>query len=98
MIPPTRPPWTRPRRPSAAPGRLWTWHLARPAEARGVFVGMLALLTASLAAGWLLGGPGSDNRKTMALTTSLRNVGVCLVIATGGICAGAPAGPAVIVY
>src|SRR5262249_2416345 len=31
----------------------------------------------------LLGGAGSDNRKAMALTTSLRNVGVGLVIATG---------------
>jgi BASS family bile acid:Na+ symporter len=69
------------------------------AEIRPVgFVGMLALLMASLAAGWLLGGPGSDNRKTMALTTSLRNVGVSLVIATGGIFAGTPAGPAVMVY
>jgi BASS family bile acid:Na+ symporter len=62
------------------------------------FVGMLALLLASLAAGWLLGGPGSDHRKTLALTTSLRNVGVGLVIATGGIFAGTPAGPAVMVY
>jgi BASS family bile acid:Na+ symporter len=69
------------------------------AETRLVgFVGMLALLIASLAAGWLLGGPGSDNRRTMALTTSLRNVGVGLVIATGGIFAGTPAGPAVMVY
>jgi BASS family bile acid:Na+ symporter len=45
------------------------------------FVGMLALLLASWAAGWLLGGPRSDNRKAMTLTTSLRNVGVGLVIA-----------------
>jgi hypothetical protein len=40
------------------------------------FVGMLILLAASLAIGWLAGGAGSDNRKTMALTTALRNVGV----------------------
>src|SRR5262249_32251204 len=46
-------------------------------------VGMLALLLASWAAGWLLGGPEKDTRKTMTLTTSLRNVGVGLVIATG---------------
>src|SRR5579862_6206156 len=46
-------------------------------------VGMLALLAASLAAGWLLGGPGTGNRKALTLTTSLRNVGVGLVIATG---------------
>jgi BASS family bile acid:Na+ symporter len=46
------------------------------------FVGMLALVLAALAAGWLLGMPGSDNRKAMAITTSVRNVGVSLVIAT----------------
>ena len=47
------------------------------------YAGMLVLLVASWAAGWLLGGPGSDNRKALALATSLRNVGVGLVIATG---------------
>jgi BASS family bile acid:Na+ symporter len=46
------------------------------------YVGMLVLLVASLAAGWLLGGPGADNGRALALTTSLRNVGVGLVIAT----------------
>jgi BASS family bile acid:Na+ symporter len=45
------------------------------------WVGMAALLMASTVTGWLLGGPGSANRKTMALTTNLRNVGVGLVIA-----------------
>jgi bile acid:Na+ symporter, BASS family len=39
------------------------------------FAGMLILLAASLVMGWLAGGPGRDNRRTMALTTSLRNVG-----------------------
>jgi BASS family bile acid:Na+ symporter len=47
------------------------------------YVGMTALLVASWAAGWLLGGPGADNRKAMTMTTALRNVGVGLVIATG---------------
>ena len=47
------------------------------------FAGMLALVLAALAAGWLLGTPGSGNRKAMAITTSVRNVGVSLVIATG---------------
>src|SRR5262249_40838296 len=61
------------------------------------FVGMLALLVASWAAGWLLGGPGTDLRKTLTLTTSLRNVGVGLVIATGSF-AGTPAVTAVLVY
>jgi BASS family bile acid:Na+ symporter len=61
------------------------------------FVGMLALLLASWAAGWLLGGPDTDIRKTMTLTTSLRNVGVGLVIATGTF-AGTPAVTAALVY
>jgi BASS family bile acid:Na+ symporter len=45
--------------------------------------GMLALLIASWAAGWLLGGPDPAIRRTMTLTTSQRNVGVGLVIAAG---------------
>lgn len=55
------------------------------------FAGMLALVLATLVVGWLLGGPGSDNRKAMALTTGVRNVGVSLVIVT----ASFPATPAV---
>jgi len=57
-------------------------HHARNVEGTAVgirlrdYVAMSALLVARLAAGWLLGGPGSDNRKALALTTSLRNVGV----------------------
>jgi BASS family bile acid:Na+ symporter len=47
------------------------------------WVGMSLLLIATWVCGWLLGGPGTDNRKAMTLTTSLRNVGVGLVIATG---------------
>jgi BASS family bile acid:Na+ symporter len=60
-------------------------------------VGMLALLLASWAAGWLLGGPGAGDRKVLALTTALRNVGVGLVIATGAF-AGTPAVTATLVY
>lgn len=59
--------------------------------------GMLLLLIASWAAGWLLGGPGSAMRKSMALTTSLRNVGVGLVIATGSF-AGTAAVTATLAY
>jgi len=44
---------------------------------------MLLLLLASFAMGWLCGGPEHGNRKAVTLTTSLRNVGVGLVIATG---------------
>jgi BASS family bile acid:Na+ symporter len=61
------------------------------------FVGMLALLIACWAAGWLLGGPDNETRKTTTLTASLRNVGVGLVIATGSF-AGTPAVTAVLVY
>jgi len=44
------------------------------------FVGMLALVLAGVAAGWLLGGSG--NRSAMVMATSVRNVGVSLVIVT----------------
>jgi bile acid:Na+ symporter, BASS family len=57
------------------------------------FVGMLVLVLAALAIGWLLGMPGSSNRRTMAITTSVRNVGVSLVIATSSF----PGTPAVTV-
>jgi BASS family bile acid:Na+ symporter len=72
------------------------FHLLAEVRPRG-FVGMLALLIATWAAGWLLGGPEPDTRKTMTLTTSLRNVGVGLVIATGSF-AGTPAVTATLVY
>src|SRR5262249_14900484 len=65
-------------------------------QARG-FVGMLSLLAGSLVIGWFAGGPGSASRKTMALTTSLRNVGVGLVIVTGNF-AGTPAVTAALAY
>jgi bile acid:Na+ symporter, BASS family len=51
-------------------------------QERGL-AGMVLLLIASLAVGWLLGGPDKGDRKALALTTSLRNVGVGLVIAAG---------------
>ena len=56
-----------------------TLRLIRP---RGFF-GMLSLLAASLAIGWLLGGKNPQDRTALSLTTSLRNVGVGLVIANG---------------
>jgi bile acid:Na+ symporter, BASS family len=61
------------------------------------FGGMLVLLVASLLAGWLGGGPDRENRKTLALTTALRNAAVGLVIATGNF-AGTPAVSAVLAY
>ncbi len=46
------------------------------------YAGMAALVTAALAAGWLLSGPGSDRRAAMVMGTAVRNVGVALVIVT----------------
>jgi BASS family bile acid:Na+ symporter len=61
------------------------------------FAGMLLLLLATLIIGWLAGGPSTDERKTMALTTALRNVGVGLVIVSGNF-AGTPAVSAALAY
>jgi BASS family bile acid:Na+ symporter len=61
------------------------------------FIGMIVLLVVSWTAGWLVGGPASDTRKALAVTTSLRNFGVGLVIATGTF-AGAPAVTAIVGY
>lgn len=46
------------------------------------FFAMLLLLVGSLVSGYVLGGPGHESRKTVALTTSLRNVGVCIMVAS----------------
>jgi BASS family bile acid:Na+ symporter len=46
---------------------------------RGIMA-MLVLLGISLGAGWMAGGPGSGDRKAVALTTAIRNVGLGLVI------------------
>ena len=40
------------------------------------YFGMLVLVTLALLAGWLLAAPGASNRKTLAVTTAVRNVGV----------------------
>jgi BASS family bile acid:Na+ symporter len=60
--------------------------------------GMLVLVSASVLTGWLLGGPGSGNRRAMAMATSVRNVGVGLVIATGSFAAGSKAVTATTVF
>jgi len=44
------------------------------------YLGMSLLVGATLLAGWLLGGPDMNQRKTMAITTAARNIGVSLVI------------------
>ena len=61
------------------------------------FVGMSLLVLAALAIGWLLGEPGGVKRKTLAITTAVRNAGVCLVIASSSF-AGTPAVTAATVY
>jgi bile acid:Na+ symporter, BASS family len=47
------------------------------------YVGMLSLLIATVVAGVLMGEQASEKRKAMVITTSVRNVGVSLVIVTG---------------
>jgi BASS family bile acid:Na+ symporter len=61
------------------------------------YAGMFALVLAALVAGWLLGMPGSGNRRAMAITTSVRNVGVALVIATSSF-PGTPAVTATLAF
>jgi BASS family bile acid:Na+ symporter len=59
--------------------------------------GMTLLLVASLAIGWLSGGPTLGDRKTIALTTANRNLAVALVIVTSSF-ADTPAVLAVVAY
>ncbi len=47
------------------------------------YVEMLSLVIAAVVSGWLIGGRESEGRKSMVLTTSVRNVGVSLVVVTG---------------
>jgi BASS family bile acid:Na+ symporter len=61
---------------------------------RGV-IGMLMLLTISLAIGWLLGR--AEDRKAMTFSTSIRNVGVGLVIAASAF-PNSPAMTAILAY
>jgi BASS family bile acid:Na+ symporter len=61
------------------------------------FIGMSVLLVGSLLIGWFAGGPGRACRRSMALATSLRNVGLGLVIATDNF-AGSPVISAALVY
>jgi BASS family bile acid:Na+ symporter len=65
----------------------------RPAS----FAGTLALLIASHASVWSAGVSDRGSRKAVTLGTSLRNVGVGLVIATGSF-AGTPAVSAALPY
>jgi BASS family bile acid:Na+ symporter len=62
-----------------------------------VVSGMFLLLGISLLCGWVCGGPGVAARKTLGLTTGVRNAAVALVIATGNF-AGTRAVTAVAAY
>jgi BASS family bile acid:Na+ symporter len=42
---------------------------------------MLVLIIASMICGWLLGGPDDGTRRVLTVSTSLRNVALCLAIA-----------------
>lgn len=46
------------------------------------YVAMAGLVLASCVVGWALGGPGKGERTALAMVTSVRNVGVALVIVT----------------
>ncbi len=61
------------------------------------FFGMLILFLASMGVGWFAGGRGRGMRRAMALTTTVRNAAVALVIVTGNF-AGTPAVTAVVAY
>src|SRR5215475_2675450 len=43
---------------------------------------IVLLILCSWAFGWLMGGPEVRNRKVLAISSSMRNIGVCLPIAT----------------
>lgn len=58
------------------------FNMLRQIRLRG-YLGMLALVVATLIVGWVIGGPDRNDRKTMAIITSTRNVGVALVIVAG---------------
>ena len=43
---------------------------------------IVLLILGSWVVGWLLGGPEIRNRKVLAISSSIRNVGICLPIAS----------------
>jgi BASS family bile acid:Na+ symporter len=61
------------------------------------FIEMLALVLPGVAAGWLLSRSGREDRTAMVMATTVRNVGVSLVIATGNF-PGTPAVTAVTAF
>jgi BASS family bile acid:Na+ symporter len=43
---------------------------------------MLCIVALSMLTGWLLGGPGEPERRTLSIGTALRNIGLCALVAT----------------
>jgi BASS family bile acid:Na+ symporter len=72
------------------------FHFLLEVRPRGFF-GMIALLVISCTAGWLISRAATGIRKALAVTTSLRNVAVALVIATDTF-PGTPAVTAVVAF
>jgi BASS family bile acid:Na+ symporter len=63
---------------------LLTAKLKNPAMKQIGITGVAAIIFLTLGswvAGWLLGGPGVADRKVVAISASMRNVGVCMVLA-----------------
>lgn len=58
------------------------WKMLAAIPARG-YLGMAILVLATLVIGWAMGGANPPRRRAVAASTSVRNVGVALVIATG---------------
>ena len=48
---------------------------------RGILAGLL-LIAPGFGIGWILGGPGSDTRRALALGTGQRNIAAALVVAS----------------
>ncbi|HEY7850074.1 MAG TPA: bile acid:sodium symporter, partial [Ktedonobacterales bacterium] len=49
----------------------------------GAIIGMVALIVVAVGSGYLLGGPGTESRRVLALGTGQRNLAAAFVIATG---------------
>ncbi|HVO64640.1 MAG TPA: bile acid:sodium symporter [Terriglobales bacterium] len=72
------------------------WHTLARISARG-YLEMFVLAVATVVVGWMLGGPDVRTRRAIAADTSVRNVGLGLVIATGSF-AGTLAVSSALVY
>jgi len=72
------------------------WRMLASISARGFF-GMFLLVIATFVIGWILGGRDIPTRRAVTAATSIRNVGVSLVLVTGSF-PGTPAVSAATAY